>query len=518
MEESLSDQSAHDDNSLLHITMPLSQASAPITSIALVQVVTTVLWCTFSLLDIALSVPSMLSNETSKVLQLANCCQENSRERKTVVVVGANFAGLAALRKLSHCSDILRIILIDQRSYFEYTPGILRLFCEPDHLPHLAKDIPQNPRTHQVIQGKVTSIFQDVDSLSDATRRKTLTYQSTLPDSENIETQLQYDYLILATGATYTQPISPNSDEAMTLQGRHQEWKSVNTRLEEASHIVILGGGAVGVELAAEIVDHYSGKKNEKKKKQVTLLDGNAMIVSNFPKAVGEYAHQWLTKRGVNVRLGQRIQSWDETSCTLSDGTVIEADIVYNCLGNRPNSKGLESSSSEETSPKSPFLFNRRRQVVVDDTLQARGDVEVQDFPDGSVFCVGDVASSPHGNENQAFQAETQGGVAAMNVIRLAKGATNEGLCRYPDDIAGSKEMPLIFVLSLGQYDGVLGFNGLVLPGPLAAVTKWILEFTKVLHMQGRLFGRLLWKVGDAVVLFLNRTCIKPLSVNGKHA
>jgi len=67
----------------------------------------------------------------------------------------------------------------------------------------------------------------------------------------------------------------------------------------------------------------------------------------------------------------------------------------------------------------------------------------------------------------------------------------------------------------LGRYDGVLGFNALVIPGPLAAIVKWILEYTKVLDMKGSLLGHLIWKLADAVVLFLSRTLIVPAQATG---
>ena len=49
---------------------------------------------------------------------------------KKVVIVGANFAGLSALHEFVHDPNF-HVVLIDQRDYFEYTPGVLRLFCEP---------------------------------------------------------------------------------------------------------------------------------------------------------------------------------------------------------------------------------------------------------------------------------------------------------------------------------------------------------------------------------------------------
>ena len=126
-----------------------------------------------------------------------------------------------------------------------------------------------------------------------------------------------------------------------------------------------------------------------------------------------------------------------------------------------------------------------------------------------NVFCCGDVAAPPTEGVKQAFHAEVMGHVAAENVNRLASGRP---YMRYPEDAtSGSHQMPLVYVLSLGKWDGIMGFNDLVVPGPLAAVLKWIIEWTKVRQMLGRPVGTLVWIIGDAVTFFLSRTFIKPV-------
>jgi len=118
----------------------------------------------------------------------------------------------------------------------------------------------------------------------------------------------------------------------------------------------------------------------------------------------------------------------------------------------------------------------------------------------------------------KAFQAEMQGKVAAKNVIKMfesskaTKQELHPQLFRYPQDISCSDHIPLVFVLSLGRYDGVLGFNNMCITGPFAAVVKYILEDTKVSHMRGRTLGKLIWKIGDAVTLFISRYVILPSS------
>ncbi|KAG7341680.1 NADH dehydrogenase [Nitzschia inconspicua] len=359
----------------------------------------------------------------------------------------------------------------------------------------MAQPLPASNKAQnfQRIQGRVTSL---VDSNNN---NKILTYTPTSQHATSQTAQnIKYDYVILATGATYTAPISPTPQE-LTLENRLKGWQAAHQCLVKAKTVIVLGGGAVGVELAAEIVDHYPDK-------QVTLLDGQWSLVPIFPEYVGDYALRWLEQRGVQVKLGQSLQSWTDTSCTLQDGTVLQADMVYVCFGSRPNSDVAQHQQL--------CALTNRQTVVVDETLQVQGVNHTCAL--SSIFACGDVASPPTHDEKQAFQAEIQGKVVARNVLKLLSNNYNNSknveLYRYPEDIAGSSKMPLVFVLSLGRYDGVLGFNTLLVPGPLAAIAKWLLEYTKVLHMKGGLLGQFIWKLNDAVVLFLSRTLVLPAS------
>ena len=61
------------------------------------------------------------------------------QERQRVVIIGAGFAGLHALRRLRSRFDVT---LIDRKRYFEYTPGILRAFVEPAWLDRITTPLP----------------------------------------------------------------------------------------------------------------------------------------------------------------------------------------------------------------------------------------------------------------------------------------------------------------------------------------------------------------------------------------
>jgi len=65
----------------------------------------------------------------------------DKKDRAQVVVVGGSFAGLEAVKHLEDHAD-LDVVLITDRPYFEYTPGVLRCLVEPQHFYAIACPLP----------------------------------------------------------------------------------------------------------------------------------------------------------------------------------------------------------------------------------------------------------------------------------------------------------------------------------------------------------------------------------------
>eukprot|EP00929_Paragymnodinium_shiwhaense_P119473 TRINITY_DN9137_c0_g1_i2.p1 TRINITY_DN9137_c0_g1~~TRINITY_DN9137_c0_g1_i2.p1 ORF type:complete len:483 (-),score=86.73 TRINITY_DN9137_c0_g1_i2:388-1779(-) len=385
---------------------------------------------------------------------------------KTVVIVGGNFAGQSALHELADNPDF-RVILIDQKDYFEYTPGVLRLFCEPTLFDSMAAPLPRG--THDVVLGRVTSVADNHVLVSSS------------PGSEEM---VEFDYLILATGADYRQPITPAVSDS-TFATRSATWRKEALKVTHADSVLILGGGAVGVELAAEIACYHP-------RKSVTLVQGNKHLVPLFPQQTIDHTEAWFRARGVELLLDTKLERWDTRSCTTKDGRVLEADLVFVCFGLKCNSQSVQSGDLAG-------CLSQRKEVQVNEFLQ------LESHP--HIFAAGDVMINPSREIKQAYYAEMNGKLAAKNIIRLA---SKEQLLRFPDDMAGAPIMPLVYVVSLGRYDASLGFNQIVVNGLLASLMKWIIEWTKVCQLEGRPIGHLVWVVGDAITFLLSRTCFPP--------
>jgi len=395
--------------------------------------------------------------------------RRNSVREQTVVICGASFGGLAALRHLQD-EPGLRIILIDQRTFFEYTPGILRAICEPQILDELAKPLPKG--RHQSILGTVTNVQKDHVVVA-------------CPGGEL--RHVEFDYLVLAMGADYRQPITANRSES-TIAARFSAWQAATTRLRGASSILVLGGGAVGAELAAEIACFHP-------EKHITIVDAQPHLVPSFPGQTVEYVENWFRHRGVDLILGEMLESFDDAGCVTRSGRSVRADLVFNCLGMKCNTQSVSAGAyNGELNMKGALQVNELFQVGESD----------------NIFAVGDMMVHPTLELKQAYYAEANGDAVAMNILNHLAGRPKSTWVKYPYDICGSAVMPLVYVVSLGRYDGSLGFNKVVINGACAALVKWVIEWTKVKQMQGRPIGILVWTVGDWLTFLLSRTVLKP--------
>jgi NADH dehydrogenase FAD-containing subunit len=187
----------------------------------------------------------------------------DKQARKSCVIVGASFAGLLAARKLV-LEEHLDVTIIDVKDYFEYTPGILRCFVEPEYLESLTCPLPTKNRTF--IQGEVTLVRPDAVEVRLATG-----------DAQVVP----FDYCLLGVGSLYEAPIRASLAET-TVSKRRETWDVAHAEAKAAKSFLIVGGGPVGVELAAELVCTWSAKK-------VTIVDGGGALCAGLPESAQRY-------------------------------------------------------------------------------------------------------------------------------------------------------------------------------------------------------------------------------------
>lgn len=183
----------------------------------------------------------------------------------------------------------------------------------------------------------------------------------------------------------------------------------------EQVRIAIVGGGATGVELAAELYNaagalrHYGLEVFDESRLHVTLLEAGPRILPALPDKLAEAAAYELGQLGVEVRPATQVIQANPRQLVTKCGDVIEADLIVWAAG----VKGADflAGLGLET--------NSRNQIIVTDTLQTTVDP--------NIFALGDCASFTPPGENRpvpprAQAAHQMAAVVFDNICRMQKG------------------------------------------------------------------------------------------------
>lgn len=209
------------------------------------------------------------------------------------------------------------------------------------------------------------------------------------------ERSLAYDQLVMALGSTSNDfGTAGVKDHCIFLDNPHQARRFHNEMLDlflkfsssngerEKVNIAIVGGGATGVELSAELhnavkeLHSYGYKGLDSQALNVTLVEAGERILPALPPRISAAAHQELTKIGVRVLTQTMVTSADASGLNTKSGEFIEADLMVWAAGIKAPDFMKEIGGLET---------NRINQLVVTPTLQTTRDE--------SIYAIGDCAS-----------------------------------------------------------------------------------------------------------------------------
>jgi NADH oxidase (H2O2-forming) len=297
--------------------------------------------------------------------------------KQSVVVVGGSAGGIQAAicTQKHHGTDDVLVIRQESKAmvpcgipYIYGTLGAVEKNVMPDKLLGAAK----------LKVAEVASINRKASTVG-------------LKDGEEIG----YEKLVLATGSNPVQPPIPGIDKKnVYLVRKDPEYlHQISEAMDAAKHIVVIGGGFIGVEFADEC------RKRGHDVTIVELLDHCLQLVC--PEELCVIAEDVLKANGVKVATGNAVKSIGGNGqaeyVTLNDGQQIKCDMVIVGIGVTPNIK-LAAEAGLEIGP--------TRSIKVD---------EFQRTSDPNIFAVGDCA------EKYSFYT------GEPVPIRLASVATREG-------------------------------------------------------------------------------------------
>jgi NADH dehydrogenase FAD-containing subunit len=206
------------------------------------------------------------------------CIPKKAAKEKRVVIIGGGYAGQAAGRLLD---GDFAVTVVEPREFLVHKIAGVRACVRPEWAEALLV-----PQATALTRGKRVQTAVSKASGSSVV----------LADGRS----LAFDYLVVASGGISVSPAEPQGSANLK-----QHYEQVAAAIDKAQHVLVVGGGPVGVELTGEI----RGKFPEKK---ITLVHAGAKLVDNVKATPEEKFHEELKAKleakHVELRLGVKAE------------------------------------------------------------------------------------------------------------------------------------------------------------------------------------------------------------------
>ena len=315
-----------------------------------------------------------------------------------IVIVGGGAGGLELACKLGKKLGPGKVMLVDSRLYHVWKPSLHEVAAG-------TLDIHQEGLSYQMLAHDrgFTFVYGAMTGLDAAARNIVVGAVTASSDGEEVlpERRIGYKSLVIAVGSTSNyfgvpgareNTISLNATEdaerfrLRLLRLLAQAEQNKETGGADGLDIVIIGGGATGVELAAELREasgayaaYGFNRLQVQRDVRITLLEGAPRILAPLPDRVSAAALRLLEQRAIKVVADCRVVGIEKHSVSDNKGNVYPADMCVWAAGIRApeflGALGLPTAKGG--------------QVEVDAHLRVR------DVPD--VYALGDCAACTDG-------------------------------------------------------------------------------------------------------------------------
>ncbi|EGV1830150.1 FAD-dependent oxidoreductase [Vibrio parahaemolyticus] len=334
-----------------------------------------------------------------------------------IIVVGGGAGGLELATKLGRTlgrKNRAQITLVDRKA------------------SHLWKPLLHEVATGSLDEGvdalsyrahaKNHSFDFQMGSLQDIDRERKVIILSELKDEHGEllmpSRELEYDLLVMAIGSTSNDFNTPGVRENCIFLDSPEQAHRFRTEMNNeflklhakngngTVDIAIVGAGATGVELSAELhnavkeLRTYGFGDLDSSKLNVNLIEAGERILPALPPRISSAAHQELVKLGVNVRTATMVTKAEKDGLTTKDGEKIPAQIMVWAAGIKAPDF-IKDIAGLETNRINQLVVKGTLQTTRDDDIFVIGDLAQCTQPDGSF--VPPRAQAAHQMASQAF-------------------------------------------------------------------------------------------------------------------
>ena len=334
--------------------------------------------------------------------------------KRRVVIVGGGFAGIE-LAKALHNVDV-QVVLLDKDNFHTFQPLLYQVATAGLEAPSIAQPF------REIFEEQKNFYFRMAEVLSVDT------------DKSVIETSIgfiQYDFLVIATGATtnfygnkeiqqHAIPLK-RLDHAVLLRNTVLNNFEKALQIEDEEDLnslmdfVVVGGGPTGVEVAgalSELRKHVfpnDYKELDFMKMDIHLIEGSPRLLNGMSDEAGQKALKFLEDFGVKVLLNRQVQSYDGYTVTMDNGEkLITRTLIW--------AAGVTGS---------PINGIRHESILRGNRLKVDQYNRVDGYD--NIFAIGDIAAmvtpdNPRGHAMMAQPAMQQGRLLGKNIDNMLKG------------------------------------------------------------------------------------------------
>lgn len=400
-------------------------------------------------------------------------------QKKRVVIVGGGLGGLRLAEDLYGSG--MQVVLIDKNNFHQFPPLIYQIASagiDPSSISFPFR---------QIFRKRKDFYFRMAEARMVDSEKKIL--QTSIG-------KIDYDYLVLAAGATTnffgnknieewaipmkTVPEAMGLRNALLSNFERALTCATEEERQELLNVVIVGGGATGVEIAGALAEMrryvipYDYPDMDSSLMHIYLIEAGDRLLAGLSQESSQKAYEFLKSMGVDIQFGKMVTDYRDHKVVMKDGTEIPTRTFLWVSGIRANAMpGIDESH-----------LGRGFRFKVDEYNRIPG---VED-----VFAIGDQclqtsdAAYPNGHPQVAQVAIQQAKNLAKNLKRINQGADSSSLTAFHYKNLGS-------MATIGRNKAVVEIGKFRSQGFFAWVLWLVVHLRSILGVKNKMMVLLNW-------------------------